>query len=519
MKVPSSFFTVLFFGFLTLFTAVAQEQTDPSKLDPSDIYFQGWMALRDADEYQKDEDFQKAFEAATRSKRLIDTVTLYHPEWKPHLVTRKQKEALSKLETLAQLLPDLNQSGLRLYQGNAAAPTPTVSPGLTPAEVMQATQIQRDLKEAKAKLAEAGDLRNADAARYQRRIRELTAERDKLSESTLNKEVSELKNRIDLVEEEKRVLARQLSNTRGELDEALTKVADLDKKEKESRKVANQLNEMLKKERNVAADVIEGLRGQQQELRKDLQETKELLLVERQQSQRLGRLLTDARGEIETLTTERNHLLKERDHLSELLQLNQGDRIQRLLEQNMTLARNLREAEEAMQNLSNNADANAEDLLEAKRDLAMAKSQIIEKRQESDAEKERRESLELDLKNAYEELKARESLADIDSDLAEENRMLREVADRLIRTQKRRREEATLLLETAKDEKEDETLMAAVQQLVGQKIDLTPDEQLMFNRASTDGQFKLNMGRNTPEDVEPQQRPTATLHLGLGNRD
>ncbi|MGJ8724228.1 MAG: tetratricopeptide repeat protein [Roseibacillus sp.] len=502
MKVAHSFFRVLFLSLLTIFTAVAQEETDPSKLDPSDIYFQGWMALRDADEYHKEEDFQKAFEAATRCKRLIDTVTLYHPQWKPHLIERKQKEALSKLETLASLLPDLNNSGLRLYQGNAAAPTPTVSPGLTPAEVMQATQIQRELAEIRTKLSKADDLRNAEAARYQRRIRELTAERDKLAESTLQMEVKELKNRIDLVEEEKRILARQLSDTRGELDQALTKVADLDKKEKESRKVANQLNEMLKKERNVAGDVIDGLRGQQQKLTKELKETKQLLAVERQQSQRLERLLTDARGEVESLTTERNHLLKERDHLSELLQLNQGDRIQRLIEQNMTLARNLREAEEAMQNLVNNADANAEDLLNAKRDLAMAKSQIIDSRQESDAELERNQSLELKLKDAYAELKARENLADIDSDLLEENRVLRDVADRLIRTQKRRREEANLLLQTAKEDKEDETLMAAVQQLVGEEINLTPDEKLMFNRAGADGQFKLNMGRNNPEDVE-----------------
>ena len=502
MKIAHTFFKVLLLNILSLYTAVAQDDADPSKLDPSDIYFQGWMALRDSDEYQKEEDYQKAFEAATRCKRLIDTVTLYHPQWKPHLIERKQKEALSKLEALATLLPDLNNEGLRLYQGNAAAPTPTVSPGLTPAEVMQATQIQRELAEAKELLAKTNDLRNAESARYQRRILELTAEREKLAESTLNKEVKELKNRIDLVEEEKRILARQLSGTQGELDQALNKVADLDKKEKESRKVANQLNEMLTKERGVAGDVIDGLRVQKEELAKELKETKQLLGVERQQSKRLERLLTDARGEIETLTTERNHLLKERDHLSELLQLNQGDRIQRMIEKNMTFARDLREAEEAMQNLTENASANAEELLKAKRDMAMAKSQIIENRQESDAQTARSESLEIKLKDAYEELKAREDLADLDSDLVEENRMLREVADRLIRTQKRRREEANLLLETAKEEKEDETLMAAVEQLVGPEISLTPDEKLMFDRATADGQFKLNMGKNNPADVE-----------------
>lgn len=501
MKAAHPFFRVLLLSLLTLLTAWAQEETDPSKLDPSDIYFQGWMALRDADEYQKKEEFQKAFEAATRCKRLIDTITLYHPQWKPHLVERKQKEALSKLEVLSTKLPDLNESGLRLYQGNQNAPTPTVSPGLTPAEVMQATRIQRELAEARQKLAKAEDLRNADAARYQRQIRELTAERDKLAASTLQQEVRELKNRIDLVEDEKRILAHQLSRTKEELEGARRTIAALDEKEKESRKVANQLNAMLDKEREVAGEVIDGLRAQQTKLSEELRETKKLLLVERQQTQHLERLLTDARGEIEALTTERDHLLKERDHLSELLQLNQGDRIQRLIEQNMSLARDLREAEESVKNLAENADGKAEELLEAKRDLSLAKARIIEQREEREAETQRSRSLEMKLKDAYDELRAREDLADIDSDLAEENRMLREVADRLLRTQQRRREQATMLLETAKEEKEDVNLVQAVQQLVGEKIELTPEEQLMIAQRGADGQFKLNMDRNNPEEV------------------
>ncbi len=517
MKAAHPFFPILFLSLLTLLNAWAQDETDPSKLDPSDIYFQGWMALRDADEYQKEEAYQKAFEAATRSKRLVDTITLYHPQWKPHLVERKQKEALSKLETLATLIPDLNESGLRLYQGNKTAPTPTVSPGLTPAEVLQATRIQRDLAEARTKLSQAEDLRNADAARYQRRIQELTAERDQLAASTLNLEIKQLKNRIDLVEDEKRALAHQLSGTRTELEQAMATIQELDEKEKKSRKVANQLNAMLAKERGVAGEVIDGLREQQAQLSKELTETKQLLLVERQQTQRLTRLLTDARGEVEALTTERDHLLKERDHLTELLQLNQGDRIQRLIEQNMTLARDLREAEEAMKNLANNADGNAEALLEAKRDLSMAKAKIIEQREESDAQMQRSRSLELKLQDAYEELKARESLADLDSDLAEENRMLREVADRLVRTQKRRREEAALLLKTAQEEKEDKNLMAAGEQLVGKEMALTAEEQNIIDRAGVDLQFKLNMDRSNPADVKLNNAQLRRYVTALGN--
>ncbi|WP_411845257.1 tetratricopeptide repeat protein [Roseibacillus persicicus] len=502
MKDAHTFFRVLVLSLISTLSAWSQDNTDPSKLDPSDIYFQGWMALRDADEYQKEEDYPKAFEAATRCKRLIDTVSLYHPQWKPHLIERKQKEAVSVLEKIAPLLPEANRTGLQLYRGDkqkSATPTTT---GLTPAEIVQATRIQRELKETKARLNQMDDVRNADVARLQRRISELTAERDRLAESTLNLEIKELKNRIDLVEDEKSILARQLADTRTELSEARKRMAELGDKEKESRKVANQLNALLEKERGVANEVINGLRAQQKKLSQELTETKQMLLAERKQSERLERLLTDARGEVETLTSERNHLLKERDHLAELLQLNQGDRIQRLIEQNMTLARNLREAEEAMKNLAENSDAKTEELLNAERDLAMAKSQIIEQRQESDSELQRRLGLERKLKEAYEELKARESLADMDSDLLEENRELRSVVEKLLVTQKRRREEAEMLMKIAKEKQDDPDFAQAVEQLVGEEMTLTADEQVLVEASRSDGQFTLPTGRNDPEQVQ-----------------
>ena len=125
MKVAHSFYRIIFLSLLPLLACWGQEaleNTDPSTLDPSDVYFQSWMALRDADEHQKKEEFERAFEAATRSKRLTDTVTLYHPQWKPHLVTRKRKEVVSKLEKLATLLPNQAASALPLYQRNHSTP-------------------------------------------------------------------------------------------------------------------------------------------------------------------------------------------------------------------------------------------------------------------------------------------------------------------------------------------------------------------------------------------------------------
>lgn len=507
MKDAHTFLRILLLVLLTLAPSWGQVAEDPAQLDPSDIYFQGWLALRDSDEYRDQEEYEKAFDSATRCKRYMDTVTLYHPEWKPHLVERKQKECAGAIESLAPRLPAaLNAEAPKLYNSPSTTPPPASRP-LTPAEVLQATRIQRDLAEVRAKLLEAQDLRNADAARYQRQIGELMAERDKLASSTLHTEIKQLKNRIDLVESEKKAISRSLYDTRTELTQTKTKLetqlADSQNKEKAARKVANELDAMLAKERNVSNEVIVGLRQQQTQLANELKETKSLLTVEQRRSEKLERLLTDSRGEVESLTAERDHLLKERDQLSELLQLNQGDRIQRLIEQNMTLARNLRESEEAIDRLAKDADAAADDFLRAQRDLAMAKSQIIELRKESDSELQRTLTLERRLGEAHTELSARENLSDLDEDLREENQMLREVAEKLLVTHKRRRQQADLLIAAAKERADnDPSYEQAVQQLLGEELALTPEQESLIDPTGSDGQFRFDADRATPEERE-----------------
>ncbi|MBK1835427.1 tetratricopeptide repeat protein [Roseibacillus ishigakijimensis] len=503
MKDLFPFFRVVVLLLLALLPLGGQESepVDPSKLDPSDIYFQGWMALRDADDLQRDKKFELAMEATTRSKRLVDTVALYHPDWKPDLVERKQQEITAKLTALTPLAAQAKKEQPQLYQGLQEDEAPAPPAALTPAQRQQASRIHDELTQLRTQLADLQDARNADVARLQRRISELTAERDELASSTLNQEMRQLRNRIELVEHEKRALAQQLYETRSKLADANERIESLDEKEKESRKVANQLNSLLSKEREVTDDVVSKLRDKQAALSKELTETKQLLQAERNQTQRLERLLADARGEIESLRTERDHLLKERDDLKDLLQLNQGDRIQRLIDQNMTLARELREANEAMQRLSENNDAKSEELLQARRDLDMARARIVEQRRESDAELQRRVALEQRLKDAYDELQARESLAEVDSDLAEENRELRAVAEKLLVMQKRRREESEMLLKIARERGEDQDLAAAVEQLTGQELTLTREQEALLDNPRSDGQFKLDIGRNTPEQV------------------
>src|SRR5687768_3797939 len=61
----------------------------PAQFDPSDVYFQGYLAARTAEQLEAKGDFLKAAEKLEEARKLIDGVRKFYPEWKPDMVARR----------------------------------------------------------------------------------------------------------------------------------------------------------------------------------------------------------------------------------------------------------------------------------------------------------------------------------------------------------------------------------------------------------------------------------------------
>ena len=85
--------------------------------------------------------------------------------------------------------------------------------------------------------------------------------------------------------------------------------------------------------------------------------------------------------------------------MAALLKLNEAGRIQDLIEQNMALAKNLREANEKVDRLNRESNADKDAITDALRDLAIAKSQINRLHQDKREQDKRLAELETRLKN------------------------------------------------------------------------------------------------------------------------
>lgn len=171
--------------------------------------------------------------------------------------------------------------------------------------------------------------------------------------------------------------------------------------------------------------------------------------------------------------------------MSALLKLNEDGRIQDLIQQNMGLAKNLREATEKVELLNRDNNSTKDELNEAKRDLTMTKAQINRLHQEKREQDNRLAELEKRLKNEEAALSQGQGSAD-----PAEVEVLRDIIKKQLRVQERRRQARDLLVEAVKDMgSKDERIKQAIQLFDGQEIALSPEEERLVSGAKVDDVF------------------------------
>ena len=142
----------------------------------------------------------------------------------------------------------------------------------------------------------------------------------------------------------------------------------------------------------------------------------------------------------------------------------------------MGLAKTLREANEKVERLNVDSNAAKDDVIDALRDLAIAKSKINELQQEKRDQARRLTDLEARLKGEESALARGEASAD-----PAEVQVLRDIIKRQVRVQERRRQARDVIVEAVKQlGTKDEQLGSAIELFDGQELQLTPEEQKLI---------------------------------------
>jgi tetratricopeptide (TPR) repeat protein len=430
-------------------------------------------------------------------------------------------------ETLARQLKEAEAKAQAMRTQLPAQPDPAETRKLQAAEA-ELARLRKMISESDARSNEA--MRNAARVEDMRKqndtlSRQLQAAegavrslRAQMAAAPIKSEMDALNKQIEELEQEREVMGMALRTSRGQQTEALSKIeilaADMEiikKQAEELRQSEANLNRNLEKERQVANDVVKGQRKQMEMLENALGKKSKELEDAQGQIASLKNELEESRDAFAELREERDGLLRERDQMAELLKLNEEDRTQELIEQNMGLAKYLREANEKVDRLNKDNNAAKDDIVDALRDLAIAKSQINRLQHENREQTERLEELTQKL-NGEEAALAK---GEVNADPAEVE-MLREVIRRQLRVQEHRRQAKEVIVEAAKQlGKEDESLNEAIELFVGAEMALTPEEQKLVADQQVDGEFVSPFAR----DRHTVGRATSDLNREMESYD
>lgn len=513
-------------GSLALWLALpAHGQSPPpaqaAQFDPSDVYFQGYLATRAAEQLEAANDFAGALDKLKKANQLFDAVRKYYPAWKPEMVggrIGKTTEALGRVgpqadaqlqknrNTVAELEGGVKKSGRLRDPADPDVPTPSGILEVDPLATRRLTEAEAEVKRLRNLSAQSqGSAQDASRSRdelarqrdtmaAQLRAAETNVEalRARLAAAPMEKDMKALNQRIETLEQEREAMAMALTQSRGAHTEALGRIATLQADLQVMQQKHADLDRDLKAERQVASSVVAGQRRQLEALEKELSRKDAELGKANERISGLLNELTESKQAFAQLRTERDSLLQERDQMAALFKLNDAGRIQDLIEQNMALAKNLREANEKVDRLNRDSNADQDATTAALRDLAIAKSQINRLHQDKREQEQRLAELENRLKNEEQALSKTQPSAD-----PAEVEVLRDIIKRQLRVQERRRQARDLLVEAAKDlGSKDERLAKAIELFDGQEIALTPEEQKLVADKQVDGEFVSPFARD-----------------------
>ena len=488
--------------------------------DPADVYYQAWLFVRESETLQKEGRHAEALGKLRSAEKFFETIHRFHPDWKKEMVgdrltlTKGQITKTLPLAQAQQKKDDIAVAEIVESGGNTrpVTPMPLANPGPTiqiedakmkalESEVQRLRQAlaaasnanppaaSADANQSARNAARANDLekqRDELNARLKQTTTELESLRARLTTAPVQSEMDRLNERLRSLEQERQAMGMALSQSREQQLQSQAKIQTLQADYQATRQQAADLQRNLDLERKNSNEVTSAQVKQLQLLEQTLKQKDTEITAANNRVTALQKELLESKDAIQELRTERNDLLRERDHMAALLKLNESGRIQQLIEQNMSLAKDLREAKERVDRISKNNDDTNDQLTEALRDLAITKTKIIALQTEKRAQELRLTDLEKQLQNNEKALASGDAAAN-----SEEADTLRDIIKRQLRVQERRKQAAQLLLNAAKKQStgSDADYDDAVAMLTDQEITLTAEEQKILDARQVDGEI------------------------------
>ena len=457
------------------YTPDAPGNNAPISQDPGDMYAAAFWLIREARILADKQSYNNALQKGREAERLLASIVRDHPSWKPNLIEAKRKQLAEKLSEYSSKAGRTSQ--ITRHQ-----------PGLS-AELPSADPPSQGLPE--------GDYRPVPLPNY------ATTDRN-------------LYHALARAQEEVRRMAKAYTelNTRHEEIKRQLAAAQIDQQEYKKR--YEQLAEQIAVERQAGNSVVESLTRRFAEMETKYHASENALKEARERADELQARMAQVQSSLQRVERERDSLKLENEKLRAIVELNSPEKTKALLDQNLTLAEQLKTAQEKIQQLeaeqTGASDENAvlaRQLEETRAEAARLRDEISGIYDENMGYRKRISELTEQLNNMEAELNMRGDQPPVDPALAEENEMLRSIIDKQRRTLAMQEESRRLLIETYRALKgNDPEVMRIIKKMQdGESLELTAAEKKILEdvrNGATHSQsdtVRLNLAVETLADL------------------
>ncbi len=435
-------------------SGAAASATPRRPVAPDELYLTAYRLYRESEQLAAAQSYNAAIRKGQQAEKVLASIVRDHPGWKHNLVSTRRKMLAENLANYRRKaaeapIPTGNQPGRLLPKGDTPLPNLPIAGGL----------------------ASPGNYRPVELPDY----------------ATTDKE---LYNALARAQDEVRRMAEAYRELDSKVLDLQTQLKTAELKQQQYKERYEKLQEQVATERAAGNQVVDSLSRQLQEMEARYLASED---ARKQAEARVGELetqLAETQAELARVTKERDALKAENEQLRAIVELNSPEKTRALLDQNLTLAEQLKQAQARIQELESGIQGSGDQNEVLTRQLDEARGEANRLREEMSGVYDenmgyRRRISELTerLNNIEADLDHQEKQPLVDPALAEENKILREVITKQRRTLSMQEEGRKLLIETYKQIKnQDPAMLLALKKLEDESsLDLTDAERRVMD--------------------------------------
>ena len=433
----------------------AQQAARQRVMDPAEYYLTAYRLCRESEQLASQQNYNAAIAKGQQAEKVLAGIVKDFPNWKSNLVSTRRR-----------LLAE-NLAGYR--RKSAEAPIPT---GRQPGRPLA---MEMELP---------GSTRPYDPVNSEYRPVELP------DYDTTDKK---LYNALAAAQEECRKMAVAYRELNAKYEDSQRQLTSARLEQKMYKDRYEQLQQQVITERSAGNEVVNSLTQQLAELEAKYRASEDARQKAEARITELETNLAQTQEELARVTRERDALKAENEQLRAIVELNSPEKTKALLDQNLTLDQQLKEALARIAELEGRAAGSEDERSVLQQQLDSARGEADRLRDEMSGIYEenmgyRRRVSELTerLNNIEADLDKRAEQGPVDPALAEENELLREVIAKQRRSLAMQEEGRKLLIETYKQLKnQDPATLSALQKLDEESaLDLTEAERRVMEAAT-----------------------------------